>query len=287
MFLLLSSTCKLKLTGLHDPVNMSVSLTPSKRPYDDNHMESNGKGKSQKLAGNYSRNRSSNSSTDGITFRVLVPVSKIDGVIGKDGEIKSQISQIASVNIRVEEAVPGSDERVVVIETSDHKNETSDSKMETSDSKKETSENLEAIVEQSKGDGGEEANVVGESDNKKEDAENDVDEESVIVDGSEQETSHLQKALLLVFDRIVEAETGTDGADGENNKSSMFLLRLLVLSSQVGCLLGKGGSIIKQISAESGAQIRVLPRDKLPACASSSDEVVQVTHILFCLLYDH
>lgn len=49
-----------------------------------------------------------------------------------------------------------------------------------------------------------------------------------------------------------------------------------MLSGQVGCLLGKGGSVIKQMSAESGAQIRILPRDKLPICASPSDELVQV-----------
>ena len=51
-----------------------------------------------------------------------------------------------------------------------------------------------------------------------------------------------------------------------------------MLSSQVGSLLGKGGAVIKQISAESGAQILVLPRDKLPQCASSADEVVQVIY---------
>ena len=42
------------------------------------------------------------------------------------------------------------------------------------------------------------------------------------------------------------------------------------------CLLLLGGSVIKQMSAESGAQIRILPRDKLPPCASAADELVQV-----------
>ncbi|XP_027354102.1 RNA-binding KH domain-containing protein RCF3-like isoform X2 [Abrus precatorius] len=72
-------------------------------------------------------------------------------------------------------------------------------------------------------------------------------------------------------------EEATEGDEESNNKPSSFVLRLLVLSNQVGCLLGKGGSVIKKMSADSGAQIRILPRDKLPVCASASDEIVQIT----------
>ncbi|MDF5361615.1 KH domain-containing protein, partial [Vibrio parahaemolyticus] len=42
----------------------------------------------------------------------------------------------------------------------------------------------------------------------------------------------------------------------ESNKPSSFFLRLLILTAQVGCVLGKGGSVIKRMAAESGAQIR-------------------------------
>ncbi|CAN1289711.1 hypothetical protein LINPERPRIM_LOCUS20403 [Linum perenne] len=34
---------------------------------------------------------------------------------------------------------------------------------------------------------------------------------------------------------------------------------------------------------ESGAQIRILPRDKLPLCASARDDVVQVMPIISLL----
>ncbi|KAF2323912.1 hypothetical protein GH714_003936 [Hevea brasiliensis] len=129
-------------------------------------------------------------------------------------------------------------------------------------------------------DGDKNADVVEEGDDKKDHVEDNENKELVpAVDSSKsvKEISSLQKALVLVFERIVEAEPETVGRDEENSKPSMFILRLLVLSSQVGCLLGKGGSVIKQMSAESGAQIRILPRDKLPACASPSDELVQIT----------
>ncbi|KAL5847136.1 hypothetical protein ACOSQ3_010660 [Xanthoceras sorbifolium] len=239
---------------------MSVLLTPSKRSHDQNHTDSNGKGKWQKLTGNYSQNQSLKSSHSGTIFRVLCPVSKIDSILGQDGSITSQICQETGVKIRVEETVPGCDETVLRI----------------ADSDKEPIVN----IEQSKEDGGDDTNVAEEGDNnKKEDGQNHEEKESVPMDDSNfaKETSDVQKALLLVFESFVEAEPETDGGDEDSNKSSTFVLRLLVLSSQVGCVLGKGGSVIKQMSAESGAQIRVLPRDKLPTCASASDEVVQIT----------
>ncbi|CAI9302769.1 unnamed protein product [Lactuca saligna] len=65
-----------------------------------------------------------------------------------------------------------------------------------------------------------------------------------------------------------------------------FLVRLLVVYTQVGCLLGKSGGLIKQMASESREQIRILPRDKIPACASSSDELVQVPDEQICAPQD-
>ncbi|KDP41552.1 hypothetical protein JCGZ_15959 [Jatropha curcas] len=239
---------------------MSTALTPSKRPHERNAAETNGKGKWQKTAGLNSPNQPGKFSSGGVVFRILCPASKTGSVIGKGGSIISQIRQETGAKVRVEETVPGCDERVVVIMGSDKE--------------------MEVNAEPNEKNGDKEANVAEEGDDKKDGGENDESEETVpAVDSSKsvKETSSLQKALVLVFERIVEAEPEIDGRDEENNKPSMFILRLLVLSSQVGCLLGKGGSVIKQMSAESGAQIRILPRDKLPTCASPSDELVQIT----------
>ncbi|KAE8695806.1 hypothetical protein F3Y22_tig00110684pilonHSYRG00122 [Hibiscus syriacus] len=76
---------------------------------------------------------------------------------------------------------------------------------------------------------------------------------------------------------MIEADRGSYGFEVEAVNSFTMVLRLLVLSSQVGCLFDKGGSVIKQMTAESGVQIRILPRDKLPVCVSASDELVQIT----------
>lgn len=228
---------------------MSLHLTPSKRPYDRSLTEPNGKGKWPKL------NQPLKFSPGSIVFRVLCPNSKTGSVIGKGGTIISQIRHETGAKVRVEENFPGCEERVVVIVGSDKETEV-----------------------QSRVDG-EKTNVGGEGDSTKGHDEDNEDREPLPLEDSKVEkgTSSVQKALLLVFERMVEGEIDTDGGDEESNKSSAFVLRILVLSSQVGCLLGKGGSVIKQMSSESGAQIRILPKDKVPPYASPSDELVQVS----------
>jgi transcription antitermination factor NusA-like protein len=234
-------------------VDMSIPLTPSKRPHDRNLTEPNGKGKWQKT-----HKQPVKSSPGSVVFRLLCPASKTGSVIGKGGTIISEIRQETGAKVRVEETVPGCDERVVVIASSDKE--------------------IEVRTEASQEDGGEEANMDEKLDNEKEQSENNEDKEGDTAGDakSDKGTSAVQKALLLVFERIMEGEPETGGEDEDGNKSSSIILRLLVLSGQVGCLLGKGGSVIKQMSSDSGAQIRILPRDKLPLCASAADELVQV-----------
>ncbi|CAN1313750.1 KH domain-containing protein At4g18375 [Linum perenne] len=52
--------------------------------------------------------------------------------------------------------------------------------------------------------------------------------------------------------------------------------RILVPRSQVGCLMGKGGSIISEMRSVTRASIRILSEDNLPKVASEDDEMVQV-----------
>ncbi|EFJ38442.1 hypothetical protein SELMODRAFT_73985 [Selaginella moellendorffii] len=79
-----------------------------------------------------------------------------------------------------------------------------------------------------------------------------------------------QEALFKVFARIVEGEEFDEDEDSSRNVTA----RLLVPSNQIGCLLGKAGKIIEQMRVESGAQIRVLPREQLPKCAYHTDELL-------------
>lgn len=55
-----------------------------------------------------------------------------------------------------------------------------------------------------------------------------------------------------------------------------FTTRLLVPSSRIGCLIGKGGTIITEMRRLTKANIRILPKEDLPKIASEDDEMVQV-----------
>lgn len=230
---------------------MSAPLTPSKRPHEEDLSEPNGKGKLQKS----SDDEPSKVSYSNAVFRIVCPESKIGCVTGEGGSLVSKIFQETLVNVRVEETVPGCDERVIVV-GSDRENEVDG--------------------EQSKENGVEETSV---DEKHEEPRENEEAKESVSIDSSKPEKvppASVKKALQLVFERMVEGDTETDGGDEQSKQSLTVVFRLLVLSNQVGCILGMGGSVIKKMSSESGAQIRILPRDKLPLCALASDELVQI-----------
>jgi transcription antitermination factor NusA-like protein len=71
-----------------------------------------------------------------------------------------------------------------------------------------------------------------------------------------------------------------------NTKEGPAICRLIVSPNQVGCLLGKGGSIIAEMRKLSGAHIIVLSKDKIPKGVPENDEVVQVCFILLsCRTY--
>jgi len=66
-----------------------------------------------------------------------------------------------------------------------------------------------------------------------------------------------------------------------------FTTRLLVPSSHIGCLLGKGGVIIDEMRKLTKAIIRIPRKDKLPKTALYDDEMVQVKTCIFngCSIY--
>ncbi|XBJ24172.1 hypothetical protein VPH35_002113 [Triticum aestivum] len=100
------------------------------------------------------------------------------------------------------------------------------------------------------------------------------------IDGPENMKPHCfaQDALLKIHDKIAADEDSNDGVTCENSETAGDVTsRILVPGNQVGCLLGKGGSIIQQLRNDTGAGIRVLPSENLPQCALKSDELVQIS----------
>jgi poly(rC)-binding protein 3/4 len=89
----------------------------------------------------------------------------------------------------------------------------------------------------------------------------------LLVQNSDMMHSPAQDAVLRVHSRITEASM---------DKSCAAPARLLVPAQHIGCLLGKGGSIITEMRKITGASIRIFANEQIPRCAQRNDEVVQV-----------
>lgn len=86
-----------------------------------------------------------------------------------------------------------------------------------------------------------------------------------------------QDALLKIHDKIIADEVHDGVGNKKSENADDVTARILVQGNQVGCLIGKSGSIIQQLRSDTGAGIRVLPSANLPQCALKSDELVQVS----------
>lgn len=84
----------------------------------------------------------------------------------------------------------------------------------------------------------------------------------------------VQNALLLIFDRMMEVESNTRSTF---EKTAQFSARALVLKHQFGCLVGLGGSIIKEMVNATGARIQILDDTEVPQCASTFELVIEAS----------
>ncbi|KFK28132.1 hypothetical protein AALP_AA8G476500 [Arabis alpina] len=88
------------------------------------------------------------------------------------------------------------------------------------------------------------------------------------------QSSPAQRAILLVFTRLFELATRKIVANGP---MPSITARLVVPTSQIGCLLGKGGVIISEMRKTTGAAIQISKVEQNPKCVSENDQVVQIT----------
>lgn len=86
---------------------------------------------------------------------------------------------------------------------------------------------------------------------------------------------------MLVFTRLFELATKKIL---DNSPMTSITARLVVPTSQIGCLLGKGGVIVSEMRKTTGATIQILKVEQNPKCVSENDQVVQVLRSLKLLL---
>ncbi|XP_060184876.1 KH domain-containing protein HEN4-like isoform X1 [Lycium barbarum] len=81
------------------------------------------------------------------------------------------------------------------------------------------------------------------------------------------EVSRAQEGLIRVYERLLQVEGNDGGVVG---------CRLLAIKGQIGGLMGKGGMIVDGIRKRTGAKIKVLNKEELPACAIPEEELIQI-----------
>ncbi|BAB09870.1 unnamed protein product [Arabidopsis thaliana] len=105
----------------------------------------------------------------------------------------------------------------------------------------------------------------------------DCEERLIAVTASENpecQSSPAQKAIMLIFSRLFELATNKIL---DNGPRSSITARLVVPTSQIGCVLGKGGVIVSEMRKTTGAAIQILKVEQNPKCISENDQVVQIT----------
>lgn len=106
----------------------------------------------------------------------------------------------------------------------------------------------------------------------------DCDERLITIttmESPDSQNSPAQNAVILVFNRSMEAgfQKGLD----QSSMGTPISARILVSPNQIGCLLGKGGSIIADMRKATGAVIKIVGDHQVPKCASETDQVVLMT----------
>ncbi|KAJ7542078.1 hypothetical protein O6H91_07G013500 [Diphasiastrum complanatum] len=221
--------------------------SPGKRQHDLDPAERNGRSKRRIHAAPDRFREPARILFDDVVFRLLCPGQKIGSVIGKGGSIIKSLRNETGAKIKVEDAPPGAPERVVIIATSGKDRDRRRG-------------NRPRVDRGKNGASHEKDGEVAERDEE-------VKETSLppVID-----------ALFKVYGRIVEGDDVAPDAD-DGNASQNVTMRLLVPNNQIGCLLGKGGKIIETMRSDTGAQIRILPKEQIPGCALPEDEIVQIS----------
>ncbi|KAK7255063.1 hypothetical protein RIF29_28465 [Crotalaria pallida] len=98
------------------------------------------------------------------------------------------------------------------------------------------------------------------------------DNDHEIISDANSSSPPAQVALIRVFERIVdddELKQQQPHSGGGGGGGAVVCCRLVAPSYQVGCVLGRGGKIIDKIRHDSGAHVRVFPKDH--------DDLIQIT----------
>ncbi|KAI3525537.1 hypothetical protein L1887_04394 [Cichorium endivia] len=89
---------------------------------------------------------------------------------------------------------------------------------------------------------------------------------------AESRKSAAQHAVILVFNKSVET-----GFQKGPEAGTQVCARVVISQKQMGCLLGKGGSVVADMRKVTGAVIKIVGDNQVPKCARETDQLVLMT----------
>ncbi|KAL2250920.1 UNVERIFIED_CONTAM: RNA-binding KH domain-containing protein PEPPER [Sesamum indicum] len=217
-------------------------------------------------------------------FRIVVPVLKVGGIIGRKGDLIKKLVEETRARVRVLDGPITSPDRIVI-----------PALRFSIDTKTFLWSNMYAAKGQNCGtrllriiQGHDEMCIVLEPDRPSVSTVGTgtgtgwlsillTPHSHVLVSGKEEPGAALSPAMDAII-RIFKRVNGlpeNDG-DGKTAGAAFCSIRLLVASTQAISLIGKQGSLIKSIQENTGASVRVLSNDDMPVYASSDERIVEL-----------
>jgi transcription antitermination factor NusA-like protein len=117
-----------------------------------------------------------------------------------------------------------------------------------------------------------------------------VTERIMVLKGS---ATQIAQSTKLISDLMVQSALQREKKEFDANAENTTALRFLVHKSTVGAIIGKGGAVIKDTQAQTGARVQVsndpLPRstEKSVTLTGSSDAISKAAYRVLCQLRDN
>ncbi|KAM0855692.1 hypothetical protein ACQ4PT_049606 [Festuca glaucescens] len=244
---------------------------------------------------------------DDTVYRYLCVSRKIGSIIGRGGEIAKQLRNETQAKIRIGESVPGCDERVITIFSPSRETNTIEDtedkvcpaqdalfrvheKLATDDGpvNEENEEGLGQVTVRLLVPTDQIGCIIGKGGHIIQGICSDTGSKIRVLSKEHLPACAISGDELLQFfedpvsptiDATVRLQPKcSEKIDAESGEPS-YTTRLLVSTSRIGCLIGKGGSIVTEIRRTSRANIRIFSKENVPkvALASEDEEMVQIS----------
>ena len=234
-------------------------------PYNINHMVNASSFPPHSNGSNNGANNSNHNDRPS-AIKLLVPISAAGALIGRGGSTISILQEQSGARIKLSQSndyYPGTQDRIVLI-TGNASSVACGARL--------VAEHLQNIEQGSVNSDGQFGNSTGS--NKSPEAGNEGSDSSIV------DSSNLVQATdSSKSNKSLNGSTSSrmDATENNNNISSqvgkgLTIIKLLVPKSAGGLLIGKGGQTNKQLSEESGARVKLAPKEESESSATSTEE---------------